>query len=206
MPSRQSAHFSSLFEDNISVDHSGGTTANVQASLAGRYATALFELASDANAVTTVEASLAGVVKALGESDDLRALTTSPILSRTDAKSAIAAVAQSMKLDALTAKTLGVLAENRRLGEIANVARAFSQLAASHRGEVTAEVTSAHALTAAQSKALAAQLKARVGTDVAINSKIDPSILGGLTVKIGSQMIDSSIKTRLNTLAAAMKG
>jgi len=169
------------------VDHSGGTTANVQASLAGRYATALFELASDTNAVTTVEASLAGVVKALGESDDLRALTTSP-------------------LDALTTKTLGVLAQNRRLSEIANVARAFTQLAASHRGEVTAEVTSAHALTAAQSKALAAQLKARVGTDVAVQHKIDPSILGGLTVKIGSQMIDSSIKTRLNTLAQAMKG
>ena len=162
------------------MDHSGGTTANVQASLAGRYATALFELASDANAVTTVEASLAGVVKALGESDDLRALTTSPILSRADAKSAIAAVATSMKLDALTAKTLGVLAENRRLGEISNVARAFSQLAASHRGEITAEVTSAHALTAAQSKALAAQLKARVGTDVAVQHKIDPSILGGI--------------------------
>ena len=111
-----------------------------------------------------------------------------------------------MKLDALTAKTLGVLADNRRLGEVSSVARAFAQLAASHRGEVTAEVTSAHALTAAQSKALAAQLKARVGTDVAVHHKIDPSILGGLTVKIGSQMIDSSIKTRLNTLAAAMKG
>ena len=198
--------FSSLFKDNISVDHSGGTTANVQASLAGRYATALFELASDAKAIGAVEASLTTVMKALGESDDLRALTTSPILSRTDAKSAISAVAKSMKLDALTTKTLGVLAENRRLDEISNVARAFRQLAAAHRGEVTAEVTSAHALTHAQSTALAAQLKARVGTDVAINSKIDPSILGGLTVKIGSQMIDSSIKTRLNTLAQAMKG
>ena len=188
------------------MDHSGGTTANVQASLAGRYATALFELACDAKAIGAVEASLTTVMIALGESDDLRTLTTSPILSRTDAKSAISAVAKSMKLDALTTKTLGVLAENRRLDEISNVARAFRQLAAAHRGEVTAEVTSAHALTPAQSTALAAQLKARVGTDVAINSKIDPSILGGLTVKIGSQMIDSSIKTRLNTLAQAMKG
>lgn len=188
------------------MDHSGGTNANVQASLAGRYATALFELASDAKAIETVEASLASVVQALGESADLRALTSSPILSRNDAKLAIAAVATSMKLDALTSKTLGVLAENRRLGEVAAVARAFGQLAASHRGEVTAEVTSAHALTAAQSKALAAQLKARVGTDVAVQHKIDPSILGGLTVKIGSTMIDSSIKTRLNTLAQAMKG
>ena len=188
------------------MDHSGGISANVQASLAGRYATALFELASDANAIAAVETSLASVVAALGESADLRALTSSPILSRADAKSAIAAVAKSMKLDGLTAKTLGVLAENRRLGETAAVARAFSQLAASHRGEVSAEVTSAHPLTAAQSAALAVQLKARVGTDVAVQHKIDPSILGGLTVKIGSTVIDSSIKTRLNSLATAMKG
>ena len=188
------------------MDHSGGTNANVQASLAGRYATALFELASDANTVSSVEASLASVVTAIGESDDLRALTTSPILSRDDARAAIGAVAASMNLDPLTTKTLGVLAENRRLSEVANVARAFTQLAASHRGEVTAEVTSAHALTPAQSAALAAKLKARVGTDVAVQHKIDPSILGGLTVKIGSTVIDSSIKTRLNTLAQAMKG
>ena len=188
------------------MDHSGGTTANVQASLAGRYATALFELASDANSIAAVEASLASIVKALGESADLRALTTSPILSRADAQSAISAVAKSLNLDALTTKTLGVLAQNRRLSETAAVARAFTQLAASRRGEVTAEVTSAHALTAAQSTALAAQLKARVGTDVAVQHKIDPSILGGLTVKIGSTVIDSSIKTRLNSLATAMKG
>jgi F-type H+-transporting ATPase subunit delta len=86
------------------------------------------------------------------------------------------------------------------------VARAFSSLAAAHRGEVTAEVTSAHALSAAQMKTLSANLKARVGSDVAIQTKVDPSILGGLTVRIGSQMIDTSIKTRLNTLANAMKG
>ena len=111
-----------------------------------------------------------------------------------------------MKLDGLTAKTLGVLAQNRRLGETVSVARAFSALAASHRGEVTAEVTSAHALTPAQMNALSAKLKARVGSDVAIQTKVDPSLLGGLTVKIGSQMIDNSIKTRLNSLATAMKG
>lgn len=188
------------------MDHSGGTSANIQASLAGRYATALFELARDAGSIDAVEASLKGLAQAIGESDDLRSLTTSPVLTRDDAKKAIAAVATSMKLDALTTKTLGVLAQNRRLGETASVARAFSTLAASHRGEVTAEVTSAHALSAAQMKALSAKLKARVGSDVAIQTKVDPSILGGLTVKIGSQMIDNSIKTRLNTLANAMKG
>ena len=105
-----------------------------------------------------------------------------------------------------TAKTLGVLADNRRLSETSSVARAFSTLAAAHRGEVTAEVTSAHALSAAQTKALLATLKTRVGSNVAIQTKVDPSLLGGLTVRIGSQMIDNSIKTRLNTLANQMKG
>ncbi len=188
------------------MDNSGGTSANIQASLAGRYATALFELARDAKAIDAVEKSMSAVARAIGESADLKALTTNPVLTRSDAKKAIAAVAKAMMLDALTAKTLGVLADNRRLGETAAVARAFSTLAATHRGEVTAEVTSAHALNAAQMKALSANLKARVGSDVAIQTKVDPSILGGLTVRIGSQMIDNSIKTRLNTLANAMKG
>ena len=149
---------------------------------------------------------MSAVAKAVGESADLKALTTNPVLTRTDAKKAIAAVAKAMKLDPLSAKTLGVLADNRRLGETVAVARAYTALAAAHRGEVTAEVTSAHTLSAAQMKALSAKLKARVGSDVAIQTKVDPSLLGGLTVRIGSQMIDNSIKTRLNTLAAAMKG
>ena len=188
------------------MDISGGTSANIQASLAGRYATALFELARDTKAIDVVESSMRAVARAVGESADLKALTSNPVLSRNDAKNAIAAVAKAMKLDALTTKTLGVLAENRRLSETVAVASAFSALAATHRGEVTAEVTSAHALSAAQTKALLATLKARVGSDVAIQTKVDPSLLGGLTVRIGSQMIDNSIKTRLNTLANAMKG
>jgi F-type H+-transporting ATPase subunit delta len=166
----------------------------------------LFELARDAKAIDAVEKSMRAIAQAVSESADLKALTSNPVLSRSDAKKAIAAVAKAMKLDALTAKTLGVLADNRRLNETAAVARAFSTLAAAHRGEVTAEVTSAHALSAAQTKALLASLKTRVGSTVAIQTKVDPSLLGGLTVKIGSQMIDNSIKTRLNTLANAMKG
>jgi F-type H+-transporting ATPase subunit delta len=171
------------------VDNSSGNQANVQASLAGRYATALFELARESKAVTAVEASLGKVQKALSDSADFASLTT-----------------KAMKLDALTTKTLGVLADNRRLAETSAVAKAFAALAAADRGEITADVTSAHALSAAQTKAIAAKLKARVGRDVAINAKIDPSILGGLTVRIGSTLIDNSIKTRLNTLASAMKG
>jgi F-type H+-transporting ATPase subunit delta len=188
------------------VDNSSANQANVQASLAGRYATALFELARESKAVSAVEASLGQVQAALSGSSDFAALTTNAAISRDDAKKAVAAIAKAMKLDALTAKTLGVLAENRRLAETGAVAKAFTALAAADRGEMTAEVTSAHPLSAAQTKAIAAKLKERVGRDVAISAKVDPAILGGLTVKIGSTLIDNSIQTRLNTLAQAMKG
>jgi F-type H+-transporting ATPase subunit delta len=188
------------------VDNSSANQANVQASLAGRYATALFELARESKAVSAVEASLGQVQAALSGSSDFAALTTNAAISRDDAKKAVAAIAKAMKLDALTAKTLGVLAENRRLAETGAVAKAFAALAAADRGEITAEVTSAHPLSAAQTKAIAAKLKERVGRDVAISAKVDPAILGGLTVKIGSTLIDNSIQTRLNTLAQAMKG
>jgi F-type H+-transporting ATPase subunit delta len=188
------------------VDNSSANQANVQASLAGRYATALFELARESKAVSTVETSLAKVQAALAQSSDFAALTTNASVSRDAAKNAVAAIAKAMKLDALTTKTLGVLAENRRLAETGAVAKAFASLAAADRGEMTAEVTSAHPLTTAQTKAIAAKLKARVGRDVAITAKVDPAILGGLTVKIGSTLIDNSISTRLNTLAQAMKG
>jgi F-type H+-transporting ATPase subunit delta len=188
------------------VENSGGIQANVQASLSGRYATALFGLALEQKKIDAVAASLGGFAEALAESAELKALTTNPLVSRADAAKAIAAVAKVMKLDALTSNFLGVLAHNSRLGQIAPVIAAFNTLAASHRGEATADVTSAHALDAGQVEALKAQLKKKVGRDVAVNLQIDPAILGGLIVKIGSQMIDSSIKTRLNTLATAMKG
>ena len=184
------------------MDHSSG----IRASLAGRYATALFALAEENNSIDTVQASLGTLSAALAESADLKALTNSPVLSRDDAGKGIAAVATALKLDDLTTKVLGVLAMNRRLDQIPAVSRAFTTLASGHRGEVTAEVTSAHPLDDKQIDALKAQLKKRVGSDVSVSTAVDPSILGGLVVKIGSQMIDNSIKTRLNTLSQAMKG
>jgi F-type H+-transporting ATPase subunit delta len=184
------------------VENSGG----IQASLSGRYATALFELAREGKAIDGVGAGLASLSKALGESEDFKVLTTNPLVSRDAASSGVAAVAKAMKLDKLTSNFLGVLAQNRRLAELGSVIAAYQGLASAHRGEATADVTSAHKLDAAQVTALKAQLKKKVGRDVAVNLNIDPSILGGLIVKIGSQMIDSSIKTRLNTLATAMKG
>ncbi|MBB4838482.1 F-type H+-transporting ATPase subunit delta [Sphingomonas kyeonggiensis] len=181
-------------------------SAGIQASLSGRYATALFELARDSKALAKVEDSLATVAKALAESADFKALTASPLISRGDAAKAVAAVAKSLKLDGTTANFLGVLAENRRLGQLPAIIRAFRQLAAAHRGETTALVTSAHPLSADQVSALKQQLRTRIGREVAVDLSVDPSLLGGLVVKIGSQMIDSSIKTRLNSLAHAMKG
>lgn len=184
------------------MDHSSG----IRASLAGRYATALFALAKENNAIDAVQASLDTLSRAMAESDDLRALTSSPVLSREDAGKAIAATAKALGLDTLSTNMLGVLAANRRLDKIPAVIRAFSTLASDHRGEITAEVTSAHPLDDKQIDALKAQLKKRVGSDVSVSTAVDSSILGGLVVKIGSQMIDSSIKTRLNTLSQAMKG
>ena len=184
------------------MDNSGG----IQASLAGRYATALFELARDEKQLEAVGASLASLRRALADSDDFRALTTSPVISRGEAATTVAAVAKSMKLDPLTAKFLGVLANNNRLAELGKMIAAFDLLAAAHRGETTASVISAHPLDDDQVAAIKSNLKTRLGRDVAVDLAVDPAILGGLVVKVGSQMIDGSIRTKLNTLAHAMKG
>ena len=184
------------------MEISGG----IQASLAGRYATALFELARDEKQLEAVGASLARVRDALGQSEDLRSLTTSPLIGREDALNGIRATAGALGLDSITTNFLGVLAQNRRLGQLPNVIRAFNLLAAHHRGETTAEVVSAHPLNDDQVEALRSNLRKRIGRDVSVDLTVDPAILGGLVVKVGSQMIDGSIRTKLNTLAHAMKG
>ncbi len=194
--------FSVPNEDVDRVENSGG----IQASLPGRYATALFELAREAKAIDKVEVSLATVRAALDQSADFKTLTTSPLIARGAATKAVTAVAKKLKLDATTTKFLGVLADNRRLAQLPAIIRAFRQLAASFRGETTAEVTSAHALSDDQVAALKQSLRQRIGRDVSVDLSVDSSLLGGLIVRIGSQMIDSSIKTRLHTLALAMKG
>ena len=182
------------------------STGGIQASLSGRYATALFELARDAKTIDAVEASLRTVRQALAESADFAALTTNPAIGRGPAGKAIAAVANTLGLDQTTTRFLGVLAENRRLRELPAIIRAYRALAARHRGETTAEVVSAHSLTDDQVSDLKQALRQRVGREVSVDLSVDPALLGGLVVKIGSQMIDSSIRTRLNSLAHAMKG
>lgn len=184
------------------MDNSGG----IQASLAGRYATALFELARDQRQLDAVSASLRALRRALSDSEDFRELTASPLISRDDAVRAVSAAAGAMDLDPITANFLGVLAQNRRLSQLGAVIRAFNQLAARHRGEITAEVTSARVLSEDQVDALKQNLRGRFGSDIAVDLSVDPAILGGLVVKVGSQMIDGSIRTKLNTLAHAMKG
>lgn len=178
----------------------------IQASLSGRYASALFDLARESKVIEQVESSLATLENAMAQSDDLRRLVTSPLVARSAAANAIKAVGGSLGLDTLTTNFLGVLASNRRLSQLTKVIASFGDLAANHRGEASATVTTAHGLSDTQVIALKAKLKARVGRDVAVTMKIDPAILGGLIVKIGSQLIDSSIRTKLNTLAQAMKG
>jgi F-type H+-transporting ATPase subunit delta len=180
--------------------------SNVALGLSGRYATALFDLAITGNSLDAVAKSLARLANALGESTDLKALTTSPMVARKAAAAGVAAVAASLKLDGLTTNFLGVLAANRRLAALPAIIRDFNGLAAARRGEISARVTAAHALSAAQQKALAARLKAGLGRDVALDITVDPAILGGLIVRVGSRMIDSSLKTRLDSLGQALKG
>ena len=184
------------------MENSGG----IRASLAGRYASALFGLARDERQIDAVGRSLDLLAQALADSRDFSELAASPLVGREDAGKAFAAVAVQLGLDPITTNFLGVLARNGRKGELRNVIRAFRRLAAEHRGETTAEVVTAHPLKDDQLAALKAQLRSRAGRDVAVETRTDPEILGGIVVKMGSQMIDASIRTKLNRLAEAMKG
>lgn len=184
------------------MENSGGITASLQ----GRYASALYELASEQKAVSAVESDLDKLGEAIATSADLSALIRNPRVSRDAASKVMDGIVSLLGLSPITKNFLGVLANNRRLAALPEIVRAFASIAAAARGEVTAEVTSAHALTATQIKALAAKLKEREGKDVKIKANVDPEVLGGLVVRIGSTQIDSSIRTRLNSLAQAMKG
>ena len=156
--------------------------------------------------VDVVASDLRQVKAALKQSPDFRRLTTSPVISRDAAKAAVAGVAGSLESDIITARFLGVLAENRRLAALPKIIRAFEALVARYKNQVTAEVTTAHPLTEAQYDQLVQRLRQQTAKDIAIEPIVDPAILGGLIVRIGSRQIDGSIATKLNTLAHAMKG
>ena len=181
------------------------TSGGIQASLAGRYASALFSLARDEKHLDSVGRSLDQLNQALADSREFHQLATSPLVSRDEASKAVAAIAGQLKLDPLTTNFLGVLTRNGRKGQLAQVIRFFRLLAAEHRGETTAEVVSAHPLSDDQIATLKANLRNRAGRDVTVDARTDPQILGGIIVRMGSQMIDASLKTKLNRLAQRMK-
>ena len=182
------------------------TSNAIVSGIAGRYALALFELSKDAKALESTEKDLTALGALLVESDDLAQFVGSPLSSRDEQQKAILAVADKAGFTDLTRKFLGTLAANRRLNMVASVIRAFGLLLSQHRGEITAEVTSAIALSDAQLDALQKKLKVALGQDVSINASVDEELLGGLVVQVGSRMIDSSLKTKLENLTVSMKG
>jgi F-type H+-transporting ATPase subunit delta len=181
------------------------TLETMTASVAGRYASALFDLAKEQNAVAAVEADLVKFDGLLSMSDDLRAMVRSPVISADEQSKALAAVSAKAGISGVAANFLGLVARNRRLFVVSEMIKNYRQLCAKSRGEVDAEVTSAMPLTDAQTAALKQVLKASAGSDVVLSAKVDPSLLGGLVVKIGSRMIDSSLKTKLANLSVALK-
>lgn len=181
------------------------TDETMTASVAGRYASALFDLASEQNSVAAVEADLKRFDGLLGISEDLRNLVRSPLASSDDQGRALAAVLAKAGIGGITANFVALVAKNRRLFVIPEMIANFSKLAANARGEIAAEVTSAQPLTDAQTQALRETLRASAGKDVILAAKVDPSLIGGLVVKIGSRMIDSSLKTKLANLSVALK-
>ncbi|MDJ0627969.1 MAG: F0F1 ATP synthase subunit delta [Rhodobacter sp.] len=180
-------------------------TASISAGIAARYATAIFELAKEENSLPTLETDLDALETAMGESPDLRSLIASPIYTRDAQGAAITAISQKMGLSGVLTNTLALMASKRRLFVLPQLVRALRGLIADDKGEVTADVTAAKALTKAQTDKLAASLKASVGKDVKINMAVDESLIGGLVVKVGSKMIDTSIRSKLANLQNAMK-
>ena len=174
-------------------------------SVAARYARSLYELAAEAKSVDAVEQALNGFGGMIEESDDLKRLIESPVFTTDEQLGAIQAIVKKAKMPPLAANFLNVVTENRRLFALPGIIKAFGDIAAFERGEVTAEVTSATQLDAAQQKELKATLKKVAGKDVALSLAVDPSILGGLIVKMGSRQIDTSLKTKLSSLKLALK-
>ena len=180
-------------------------SASISSGIAARYATAVFELAKDEKALKTLEGDVDALDAALSGSADLRDMITSPLYTREDQARAIAAVASKMKLSTLVANTLALMASKRRLFVLPQMIASLRDMISVEKGEVTAEVTSAVKLSAAQAKELAATLKARVGKDVKLKTAVDETLIGGLVVKLGSTMIDTSVKAKLAALQNAMK-
>jgi F-type H+-transporting ATPase subunit delta len=173
--------------------------------VAGRYATALFELALEAKALEKVEADLTRFGEALDAVDDMKRLVKSPVFSAEEQGRALAAILDELKIEGLTKNFLLLVSKNRRLFATPDMIRGFRTMLAAHRGETSATVTAASKLTESQVTALKQALKAALGKDVMLDQRVDPSLIGGLMVKVGSRMIDTSLRTKLTSLKHAMK-
>ncbi len=184
--------------------HMASETLHI-AGAAGRYATALFELAREEGKLEAVETSLKTFRDALDESPDLQRLVSSPAFSAETQAKALKVIFKVLKLGPLTENFLQLMAKNRRLYAVRDVIKGFLALAAAHRGEVAADVVSAVPLSPEQLQKIAASLRDGLGKTARLEARVDPSLLGGLVVKVGSRMIDTSLRTKLNSLKSAMK-
>jgi len=173
--------------------------------VAERYASSLFALALEDGAIAEVATALDNFQAMIDGSTDLQRLIKSPVFSADEQLKAVDAILAKVGITGLAANFIKVTASNRRLFAVPGMIKAFREIHASHRGEISADVTTAHALTAAQETELKAALKGVTGKDVTINVAVDPTILGGLIVKLGSRQIDTSLRTKLSTLKLSLK-
>ncbi len=181
-------------------------TSATATGLAQRYATALFDLAKDGDKLDRVGDDLSGIVGLMAESSDLKRLIESPVISRENQGKAIQAVAAKAGLDDLSGRFLGVLAEHRRLFALPAMAKAFADMLATYKGEIAAEVISAVPLGPAELETLKKSIAAFVGQAVTVETRVDPALLGGVVVRVGSRMLDASLRTKLQQLEQALKG
>lgn len=179
--------------------------ASISTGIATRYATAVFELAREGSALAGLETDLDTLDAALKSSADLRAMLNSPVYSRAEMGAAITALAEATSMSPVLRGTLGIMAQNRRLFAVPQLIAVLRRMIADAKGEVTAEVTSATELTKAQADRLAETLKATIGKTVKLNVAVDDALIGGLIVKVGSKMIDTSIRSKLAALQHSMK-
>ena len=179
--------------------------ASISYGIASRYAAAVFEISEENGELSDLETSVNDLAAALAASEDLREVITSPLISREEQGNAIAAVAAKLGLSGALSSTLGLMAQKRRLFALPQLVTRLEELLAEHKGEVTAEVTSAEPLTKDQSEKLSAMLAETIGKQVKLQTTVDESLIGGLVVKVGSRMVDTSIRSKLNALQNVMK-
>jgi len=178
---------------------------SIVSGMAGRYATALFDLARETNAIDAVQRDLSAFAALIAASPDLMRLVRSPVFAAEEQEKALAAVLAKAGITGTAANFLRVVAGNRRLFAVRDMIRDFNKLVAAHKGEVTAQVTVAEQLNDARMNEIRAALRDVTGKDVQVDVTVDPAIIGGLKVKLGSRMVDASLRTKLNSIRIAMK-